>query len=750
MSKIKITDLIDLLKPFENKQLKDKDLDVSFFPEAQVEETFPVLTDDITFSVGANADFLVALFNDQNDKDDEEIIGNDDKAVIKFTPDKAWIKYSTIAGAKATANVNWESIGFSFDADQGIIMNSYKVHAPEEKVLEAVVHDVTDFPAIVSKKSILNNLQVGDAVSMHIRGKLQAGITLKWADIFSTGLQVVSKFLDINETLSIKAEAAASIGFKISMEDDFAVVVAKKSDDRYHLKVNKSVSTSTGINAGISAGIELEQPDALKDILNKVFESLVDMGEDELQKIIEKINSGDPLESKVLEKIKDLADRLGVDINNGFDELLDKIIPLKEKVKESIEKIAISKVKAGFEFEYNRINTDRSIFEAVVSKSVLNTHHNELVKFNIKPILSSLQTHPAGIELINYLNEKSIERNISWGFTISLGNKLKLSGKDRIETDEDSTTKIFPGGNKKEKYSLVGTRLYKGIFGKDEWRWGAVMKAQMNNYSELTTPRLSEFEYGLQVIIEEIQKKTMPAELRSVIDQAVLWEAVNIGEKDKLEEELVKELKGIKDIQYTNQIYVENEAFTELISDFAGQGVELMANAFGASMPYVDFLDHRKFLVARQQLYAPLWMQFLEDPDKFTPHIMARLASKSLKSVDNRLAKWENPSDGKLDDKSIGGILQLNPSTFSQMQSLLRGAFELEQGLVLNKTNNGLLLKSFKRMQQFWTQSFHIRILGKYLLDIAKSNGISEGIESSLTIKYTKDGKEFVRILGQS
>jgi len=750
MAKLDIKDLLELLKQFDKNQLKDKDLDVAFFPEAEVEKTFPILTDDITFSIGANADFLISLFNDQNDKDEENIIGTSEEDVIKFSPDKSWLKYSTIAGAKATANVSWDKIGFFFNAEQGLIMNTYKVHGPEEKVREAVIKDLKDFPVLVSKKSLLNNLQTDDAVSMHLRGKMQAGITLKWADVLSAGIQVISKFLDINETLSIKAEAAASVGFKISMEDDFAVVIAKKANNSYHLKVNKSVSTSTGINAGISAGVELEDPDAIKNILDQVFESLTDMGEAEVKKIVEKINSGDPIDNNILEKIKNLADRLGVDINDGFDDLLKAIDPLKEKVKKAIEKVAISKVKAGFEFEYNRIKTEQSIFEAIIDDQNLNNHHNELVKFNFKSILEKTQMNQAGIDLINYLNEKSIDRKISWGFTIDFGNKLKLSGKDKIETDEDFITTIFPGGIKKEKYSLVGSRLYKGIIGKNEWKWGAILKAQMNDYSIQSVPTLNEFEYGLQVVVEETQKRTTRPEMRSIIDQAVLWEAVNDGDKEELAKELYDELKRIRNIQYNCRINIDHSAFVELVSEFAGQGDAVMANALGAAMPYVDFLDKRKSWIIRQHLYAPLWKQYLENHDIDDPHLLALWAFSTFKTLDNRLARWEKPSDGKLFDDSFGGIIQMNSGTFSRMQNLLRGSFDLEQGLVLNKAYNGILLNSFKKMQKFWTQSFHVRVFGKYLLDIAKINRISEGVESTMTISYTKEGKEIVRIIGQS
>ena len=59
-----------------------------------------------------------------------------------FDPDAAWLKYRAHATVKGSARRNLSRLGFSFDGEAGVMLGSYRIHEPTEKLKQAGLADL--------------------------------------------------------------------------------------------------------------------------------------------------------------------------------------------------------------------------------------------------------------------------------------------------------------------------------------------------------------------------------------------------------------------------------------------------------------------------------------------------------------------------------------------------------------------------------------------------------------------------------
>jgi len=324
---------------------------------------------------------------------------------------------------------------------------------------------------------------------------------------------------------------------------------------------------------------------------------------------------------------------------------------------------------------------------------------------------------------------------------LDFGKWGKLAGKDNTSTEIAIRENI----EQKKQVSFVGTRLYQAQEFKNKVNWGVNFKAQMRNFSLETTPKAHEFEYGLQILWEQTENETNMEELQQIIDLAVLWGMIDESEFEKYNTDIFAVLENVRNISYSFQLNIEKDAFILLLPILSRKINVLIGRGLAGGMNFLNYFDTRKSVSKRAEAYAPLWRTYLEKYKENSD--WAALASSYLKDKDADLARYEGAYQR---NKTVGeynlfeGLIYLNPNTATQVESFVAGAELLTKGIGSQLPYEQIIAPSFELMQQFWTQSHHIRSLGFYLLETAKNPSINvfDKIGRTLTIKYQADGEQ--------
>lgn len=740
MNKIELKDLAALIKLIEKKKLGEKDLLITPLT-AEVVKSFALNLEDYTFSIGASGTLLIQLFNDIDDIDDDKILGKSEESLISFKDNKAWIKYSAIAGLKASGSGSLRDAGFDLAMHKNLVLNTYQLHDPGETFLEVLTDDLGSFLTILNKEDILQ-LKAGEALSIHMRGRLKAGLTLSWADIFSASLNALGKLIDHNELLQINIDTAVKADFKIDIEDDFALAFTKIEEDKYRSWLKKDKSSNLGGRASASIGIEFENEERAEEVLTAVLEGLTGYAETKLKEIWQK-SGWDKLSDAQKAIVEVLLKRLNIDSPmDRLNALKEKYEQLKIKARDAIQQIARTKVKAGFAYEYRRITTEAILFQAVLSEKAVTEHHGDLLRLKVNKILDKAEKGDEGIHLEAYLNEKKKEVKKAWGFSLGIG-KWAAKGLDKKEISEFIRT----NQTNNQQVAFNGVRKYESRWGNNEVSWLVDFNAAMDNFSIHPVALASELDYGLHLSFNYIEDKLKKEEIAACVDHAVLWKAIPAGEAERVADDLFGQLKNFKQVNFRLQLTIHSSAFASLlpIAVFLAQrNNDWIARSMGAAMPYWEDYPLRKNVELRENYYGMLWNEYLKTPD-LPPAVYAGMAEKMLKEkgfpeLGRREGRFVRNDAGE--ELLFGGIIRQNPLTAGQWRSFTSGLKLLQEGITGMKAYDKVVPDAFRAMQSFWSQSHHVRTLGAFFVSAAAERpDIKEGIASILTISY-KDGEE--------
>ncbi len=183
-----------LIKIFEpvgelltSKLLKDKNLMVEPV-KVQAGEPYLINHDHVNFSIGAQSSLSVQLFNDEADKDENELISTKPISPIFFDPEtEAFLKYEAAISPKAKGAFSLQDLGFDFEISAGVKAVFYKIHKNSEAIQEAFSSDMENFLTIFKWEDVLK-LEVGDAVCFNVDGKLNSALKISWSNILSQSL----------------------------------------------------------------------------------------------------------------------------------------------------------------------------------------------------------------------------------------------------------------------------------------------------------------------------------------------------------------------------------------------------------------------------------------------------------------------------------------------------------------------------------------------------------------------------------
>lgn len=708
--------------------------------------------DKLIFSFGVTGKAELSIFNDANDFDPQtpdEVLGMP-PAIVPFDKNKTWLKYVTSVGIKTESGLEVEQLGFSISDKRSVYSSVYRVHAPSEIVGEAILRDLASPKTIFSDKHI-QALAVGEAVTFNLAGTLEASLKITWSDIFSANLKALGELLNQQKLFKIKIGAEASASFSVKVEDSFEVKIARQSKSVLILNISKTKSRAKTGSVGLKVGAEFENNADIEKVLSSLIEGIFDTTENKLKNLINKKVS--ELTTKDTDELKRIADRLGI-LQDGsiLTKVKEKYDELQTTLKDKIKELAQLKVSAGFAYDYSRIKTGYVLLEAKITDEGISRFHTDILKRDAKPLILSVLNQEGILTDAKFVQNEITEKIHSSGFSIGFG-KWTASNKKKIAIKEEEQL------NEKGDYKLAyeGKRSYSEKAGGDSVQWKIDLDAEMKTFSPHPVPYANEFDYGLYLNKEWVEKRVTMSEVERITDQAAVWGILPEGAVEIEAEKIYEVIKDARNVTYSCEMKIASLAFEPMLPALvsASQSTTMMATALAKAMPRWANYAVRSNITLRTQYYSQLWKAYLADgsnPEENT-QLLADAAYRLLKKVDPDLAEAERDyRHGVTKPQAFGFILNVNPRTYLSQQRLTSGFQRLLDGNSANSTklHNTVIPKAFDEIEDFWRHSHHFNTLIALIAMIAESSPLlQQYIERTAVIKYkSENGKEMAMLIG--
>ncbi|MET0621402.1 MAG: hypothetical protein ABW250_00330 [Pyrinomonadaceae bacterium] len=748
----------------------------------------------IKFSLNAEATGRIEALNDKTDKDSEGVFGeprkDDGDFTVQLDPllradgERGWTKYRFKAGGKVSAEAKWTALGVNLDAEKGFIFADYHAHPIGTNTKQAVVSDLSSLKLATRTDDVLG-LGEGDALTFQTYGRLSAGVTLSWSDVFTAGLGSVANLVQSGTTLSVNVSASASVEFKASLTDDFRVVFTKAGEG-VRVSVLKSKTRELGLKASLGVKAEFADPKDAEKYLNELFEAVAGEAVEKIDKLFADFTA-DKLIAQLPGPVRPLAEALVARI--GQDGPLETVGALKEKweavkkkVEENIKKAAKTKVEAGFAYEYLRVSAEDTLLDVDLPADKFREFHTGLVAGYLTDATDWARENPKALH--KYLRQKSVKRTHAWGFTLGISPfGIQIGGKDKLE----KTLVVQENIEGFQRVAYNGVRSYEAKWMFGDFKWAADFKAQTPGFSANKLPTTCDFEYGLSFNWGWDDKKLKADELRDLLDHAVIWRAVSAADAGSIFESLAGDVGGTA--QASLELSIDDAALRPLLGAVAA-GSEASPDhpglskndvlgtlALGTAMPFWEPFEVRRSALVRKTLYAPLWEVYFRDGDnKGTPRDYAKTARMRLPEIAARnhiddLQGLEG-REGTIplgnvspDIHTFTGQIVMNgdidhmDNVHNNWRKFIEGLSRLDAatrpgGCVSYKTN--AVSDIFDQLKGFWSQALFLRAAGVYLLGLAsvtrfpddpkipeelRRQLLVKGIKRSLTIKFAEGGE---------
>lgn len=741
----------------------------------------------ITFTFDASARGLIRVCNSADDEDaDDGVLGATageatDEALspaLVFDAEHAWLKYRFGGSAKGSVAAEFSPVGVAVqpkvEGQKGVVFAYYRRHDPTEQAAAAVLADAVSLRAAFRADDALA-LAEGDALLYRLYGELSVGLTLKWSDVFTAGLNNLSALLRAGEVIAIKADAGAEVSFNVGVRDDFRLVFTKGGPigditETVRVSVFKSKTRELGVGARLGVSVEFADPDAVAGQLTKVYESLAGPVFKDLDRLLDEADRAVSLEAIPVElqlPARLLMTRLGLDpLLARPAELRAKWEEIKGKVPGIIEKVAKTKVELGFAYEYLRVSTGRTLLRADLDAETFRRLHPDLMVCQLEGLTEWLRDDAPEGALKRYLRQKSVKVSKVWGFNLGISPwGVKLGGTDRLETSRVIQENV----RGEQRVAYDGLRSYEGAWMKDKVTFAADFKAEMRDFA--APPETCRFEYGLSLKWEREEDSLTREGFAKVLDHARLWRVVAPNRAEQATEAAAAAFGGAATVRL--ELTLDHEALVGLLPLLvnppappfnppdgydgfdADRRLETWgAEALAAAMPYMEMFDGRRDPLVRLHLYAPLWRRYFKD-DSLSFGDYRRLARREIPRLTDALNLGLKDDEGLAENEFVeeqrhstfAGMIELHQGpgggsagVHRNWQSFARGLKTLEAAA---RPDNCLpsdrVENSFNDLSRFFTQSLYLRAAGYFVAEVARLTGKSRLLKRSLTITHGDD-----------
>jgi hypothetical protein len=747
--------LDEILKPvgelLTDKQLKDKDLMVD--PVAiNPEKSYPIDQGDVTFSIGAQALVSAQLFNDEEDKDDEEFLSSKPSSYITFNPaSEAYLKYQIGVLPKANGQGSIHDIGFELELSGAVKATYYKAHKNTEKIREAFLADATKFLTIFKWEDV-QKLGVSDALSFNVGGKLSAGLKVSWSNIFSQSLSSLTSTLPQPLTLDVNLSPELTASFDVTITDEFSYFIKRTKADQLFVAVSKIKNSKTIGSLGASIGVAFSKPDEVEKQLNALTDELINAivkkSGSSVEKAIDAVKNGGgtAVQKAVIDEVAELLGLTGVsDLITKLEERWKK---LKDDLKVNIKKIAEVNIELSLTYQYERIKEGKELLSINIPDAALKKYHPKLLRFKLNDLLTDLgKESVAGAELVSYVNQNSLVIKKTWGLGLKIFGSTFLQGQDFNIKEENTRIDLKKHKQINQSRSVGYSWQWFGSSGK----WLTEISASMKNFSMAPDPQLAEVDFAwyLNMIMQDRNVKK-ESELRAYFDLGVLWGAIQQHDVNALVEKYFPVLKK-KKVLFESKLILSELATRTVIQQagfhqFDKTNQELMARSLAAAMIYFEGSPIRMDVKAREEAYAPLWSYYLEHPHE-SPRSLANAAYNHLRkqpNVDSALLAREKDAGFNNQGIWFADVVYLN-APYNAIDLLVKGLADLSTKITANAPLSDNFLSAANKFNAVSSQSYYVKTLGSFFSRYASQNNmLKKEVQRIFTMTYEEDEKEQV------
>jgi hypothetical protein len=368
-----------------------------------------------------------------------------------------------------------------------------------------------------------------------------------------------------------------------------------------------------------------------------------------------------------------------------------------------------------------------NLLQVSLSQAALTKFHADLVRARTLPVTASIAANEPGVGLELYLNQKTLTRERSWGFTLGLGKWGRVGGKDFTKM---SVVQRFDLKNRVQE-SYLGVRGYKGSWAGASIEWGVDLRADMKDYA--SEPKVSDYSLGLHLLWATDQKVLSASELEEWLDAAIIWGVVRDADIPDIRGRLAKALN--KKASLSLHVTVPNTVLRSALPSLASVAPEAYAAALATAMPWMKESLARTNASRRRHIYTPLWTSYLRDPEQSVESLAARAAQRLKAEGHDDLVLRETAFLTVPDPFSFAGLTRINGNTRGACDAFTRGTRILNTAIENGARNQKTIDKAVSEMNDLWTQSHHVRAMGVYLLDAAQRVGQLRDVTRTLTMQ---------------
>ena len=676
----------------------------------------------------------VYAFNSPDDNDEDRILaagpsGTPDGALapqLTFRSDGAWLKYALEADIKAAGAATLASLGFKIDATAGAAFTDYRSHAGSLPVVEAVASDLINGPRFATALDHVLDLSAGDALSVRWVGTLNTEVQLAWTDVFAGPALALGALAGVHGVIGLELTSGARVAFSVGISDDFVVVFSRTSEDLWRIGIRKATSRSAAASASVGIKAGFANPNAPQEILNSALEAVLGQPLAQVDAILsaaslDRLSDAQKKAAALL--VKRLAGRTEV---ATLVELRDRVQQVRDALPNAIDELAKAKVRLAFAYEYSRIDENASVLQVTVHRSLLQKHHPGLIRGRLDGLIADVTAEVPGMHLETYLNQKTLVRERSWGFTLGIGKWGEVGGKDFKRVSRIERRNI----RGKLQDSYLGARGYTGQWIGERFGWTVDLKADMPAFAVHDTPLVTEYDFGIHLVWTANQKKLSADECEQWLDSAIIWGVVPEHDLDVARERLGAMVNQQCDVAL--QVAVPDDALRAMLPAIASAAAASFAPALATAMPW-HAGGGRTSAARRRELYAPLWALYLREPHS-SPADLSRAAATHFETRQLRdLAFIERRFDTAR-PFTFAGLVELNGDTHAACRAFTRGFSIIQSAIAAGAPNNKTIDKAFGAMDDLWTQSHHVRAVGAYLIDAASDAGVLRMINRTMTV----------------
>jgi hypothetical protein len=599
------------------------------------------------------AQLSMRVLNRAEDHDDDAVFGAN--AHIAFDLQSAWVKYKL--AVKTDARLAFGAA--SMNASAELALSDYRIHDATAGAFSAISADLSS-PRTLLALDDVRALKPGEALAMDVGGALSASVTFSWSDAMASKLGELVHGLMPRVPIAVKLRAGLETTASLQVKDHFSLVISRTRDGHFRIAVKKAKSRDHSYGVDLSIDAEITAAPAIDEALAAVFDALGPEGAAE--------------EAAAAE--------------------------LKTALRAKLVDVARWKAKVGFAYEYARIDECTAIADFILLDDTrLAGDYALALSGDFAKLGTALQTDTASRTLVRYLNETTLTRKSSFGFSLGLGKWIAVEAQDSSVFKLTTRTSL-------DGFRLLtarATRRYdEKLLAQNDFEWIVDLKAQMSEF--LASPTTRDFDYGLHCAIVLERNHLSADDLQRMLDFARMWDVCTpdpaqfagaVGQQATIRVQWMFE---------RDELAATLGAMRNNLDDWAGP--------LAAAMPYASTFAERRTFDARREVYTSAWSAWLagRDGDPMSllrPRIRSGLVLLEERALPGSFA-WTS-GDG-------------HPQLRSRLDAFTRGARLLHTAMTTEAAPE-TIGDAYDALQQFWSQRLYIAACGRYLLDRARDAG---------------------------